>query len=213
MGASTSRQTETSTEKTTNPRERPQSPKEKHNSAESQAPLAGHAAFFASSHRSLVGRRRSVATSTSRSRRASTIDSQNKIHPAPHEPSFEVATQIDTLEGHSNVTRPPPPPRLHQLSELIDPAELPIDSHIRSPSGTLLALEQFLVHPDRPRSMRERQEAIQESVRTASRLGVGARRSEDGVPEKGAGMRSSESNAKKKSKKSKGGCWSCFAPS
>ena len=76
------------------------------------------------------------------------------------------------LEGHSNVTRPPPPPRLLRLSELIDPAKLGVDGHVRSPSGNVLAPEQFLVHPDRPRSIRERQERIREQVRAASRLGV-----------------------------------------
>lgn len=79
--------------------------------------------------------------------------------------------QAHELEGHSDVTRPPPPPRIHSLSELIDPAELPIDSHVRSPSGNLLAPEQYLVHPNRPRSMRERQQEIREKTRNASRLG------------------------------------------
>ena len=65
--------------------------------------------------------------------------------------------------------------------ELIDPAELPIDSHVRSPSGRLLAPEQFLVHPDRPLSIRERQEEIREKVRTASRLGVEAETVEETV--------------------------------
>lgn len=86
------------------------------------------------------------------------------ISPAP--------TQIHELEGHSNVSRPPPPPRLRHLSELIDPADLPVDAYVRTPSGNLLAPEQFLVHPDRPRSLRERQEDIREKVRAASRLGV-----------------------------------------
>ncbi|KAK5167592.1 uncharacterized protein LTR77_007291 [Saxophila tyrrhenica] len=78
----------------------------------------------------------------------------------------------DGINGHSNVTRPPPPPRIHSLSELIDPAEVEMDSHIRSPSGNLLAPEQFLTHPSRPRSMRERQAEIRDKVRAASRLGT-----------------------------------------
>ncbi len=60
---------------------------------------------------------------------------------------------------------------VRRLSELIDPEDLPMDCHIRSPSGHLLAVEQFLVHPDRPRSIRERQRDIREKVRAASRLG------------------------------------------
>ena len=90
--------------------------------------------------------------------------------------------EIDEQEGHSNVTRPPPPPRLRRLSELIDPNELTIDSHVRSPSGNLLAVEQFLVHPDRPRSIRERQEQIRERVRVASRLGPGVESARTEMP-------------------------------
>lgn len=77
------------------------------------------------------------------------------------------------IEGHSNVTRPPLPPRLHRLSELVDPAMLPDGSHVRSPSGTIYTPEAFRIHPDRPRSIRERQENIREKVkqvRAVSRL-------------------------------------------
>lgn len=43
---------------------------------------------------------------------------------------------------------------------------------IRSPSGNLLAAEAFLQHPDRPLSLRERQEIIRARVRAVSRLGM-----------------------------------------
>jgi len=47
------------------------------------------------------------------------------------------------LEGHSNVSRPPPPPRLHRLSELLDPAKLD-GGHVRSPSGNISRRTSFL---------------------------------------------------------------------
>ena len=68
--------------------------------------------------------------------------------------------------------RAPAPPHLRRLSELIDPHDLSIDSHVRSPSGNLLGPAQFMAHPDRPRSIRERQEKIRDRVRAASRAGA-----------------------------------------
>ncbi|KAK3628732.1 Cyanate hydratase [Elasticomyces elasticus] len=50
---------------------------------------------------------------------------------------------IFELDTHSNVSRSPRPPRLRHLSELIDPAELRTDVHIRSPSGHLHAPEEY----------------------------------------------------------------------
>ncbi|KYG41345.1 hypothetical protein M433DRAFT_8022 [Acidomyces richmondensis BFW] len=79
------------------------------------------------------------------------------------------------IEGHSNVSRPPLPPQLHRLSELVDPAMLPDGSHVRSLSGTIYTPEAFCTHPNRPRSIRERQENIREKVkqaRAASRLAL-----------------------------------------
>jgi hypothetical protein len=87
-------------------------------------------------------------------------------------PRSQTTFSVHDIHGHANISRPPPPPLIRRLSELIDPAELPIDSNVRSPSGNLLAPEQFLAHPDRPLSIRERQAEIREKVRTASRLGV-----------------------------------------
>jgi hypothetical protein len=86
---------------------------------------------------------------------------------------------IHAIEGHSDVSRPPPPPRIRRLSELIDPAEIPIDFSVRSPSGNLLAPEQFLARPNRPLSIRERQAEIQKRVRQASRLGEQAEAVQD----------------------------------
>jgi hypothetical protein len=125
----------------------------KHNSADSKTPLT---------------RLSGLSIPRSPSPHYSTIRSSSAPESQSH---HEDPLEIDEQEGHSNVTRPPPPPRLRRLSELIDPNELTIDSHIRSPSGNLLAVEQFLVHPDRPKSIRERQEQIRERVRAASQLG------------------------------------------
>jgi hypothetical protein len=98
------------------------------------------------------------------------------LPPSPLDCRIPQSTQpnrfsIHAIEGHSDVTRPPPPPRIRRLSELIDPADIPIDYSVRSPSGNLLAPEQFLARPNRPLSIRERQAEIQKRVRQASRLG------------------------------------------
>jgi len=104
------------------------------------------------------------------------------LSPSPT-PSLSRNVSTHEFQGHADVTLPAPPPPIHRLSELIDVATLPIDEVVRSPSGRLLPVEDFLVHPDRPRSMRERQEEIRErleEIRARSRLGM-----VDGIDEKG----------------------------
>ncbi|KAI6881175.1 hypothetical protein KC360_g6803 [Hortaea werneckii] len=76
--------------------------------------------------------------------------------------------QVHHTEGHSDVSRPPQPSRLRRLSELIDPLTLGERSHVRSPSGQILGAAEFMAHPGRPLSIRERQEAIREKVRAAT---------------------------------------------
>lgn len=219
MGSSASKQASGNSDKNAGSRTRSESPKEKHNSADSKAPLAEHAAQFASPRISSPEQRTSV-TSNITIQHMRTNSNGDKIQRASLTPSIASppkarlsdtipSVNVDDTEGHTNVTRPPPPPRLHQLDELIDPAELPIDCHIRSPSGTMLALEQFLVHPDRPRSIRERQEQINEKVRAASRLGVEVEveKGEDEGGEKGGGDREGGGKGKKKKKRKERGCW------
>jgi hypothetical protein len=156
MGSSQSKQS--SKDGKRNGRSNTTSPnQEKHNSADSKTPLTSHATGLSAPRSPSPNQQHTIAANSSPKANA------NNQHTD--------GIEVDEQEGHSNVTRPPPPPRLRRLSELIDPHELTIDSHIRSPSGNLLAVEQFLVHPDRPRSMRERQEQIREKVRAASRLG------------------------------------------
>ena len=160
MGSSQSKQSKTggksnSRSKTTSPNQ------EKHNSADSKTPLTRR--------QTDLNIPRSLFPTTHHSNATQSPPTHNGEDLTRHHSRTDI--DIDEQEGHSNVTRPPPPPRLRRLSELIDPHELTIDSHVRSPSGNLLAVEQFLVHPDRPRSIRERQEQIREKVRAASRLG------------------------------------------
>ena len=142
---------------------------EKHNSADSKTPLASHADGFSAPRSPSPGQYGTIVS----------CQSPENHGQGPAEDRIEV----DEQEGHSDVTRPPPPPRLRRLSELIDPHELTVDSHVRSPSGNLLAVEQFLVHPDRPRSIRERQEHIRGRVRAASRLGQESQAPGNGNPE------------------------------
>jgi len=58
---------------------------------------------------------------------------------------------------------------MRTLSALIDPADIPVGGHVRTPSGNLLGLDQYLAQPERPLSIRERQEAIRERVLAARR--------------------------------------------
>ena len=160
MGSSQSKQSkcggkDNSRSKTTSPNQ------EKHNSADSKTPLTRRQADLSIP--------RSPSPNSPYTNAEQGRPSHGREDSAPRNSTAEI--QVDEQEGHSNVTRPPPPPQLRRLSELIDPHELTIDSNVRSPSGNLLAVEQFLVHPDRPRSIRERQEQIREKVRAASRLG------------------------------------------
>lgn len=176
-------------------RNRSHSTKEKYNSADSQAPLAAREARLDMHRSSAVRSQRHQSTAESYTTVRSSRHRDSDIEGGGTQPTaattFNTRTpgseehdgvQVDDHEGHSNVTRPPPPARLVQLSELIDPETLPIDTQIRSPSGTLLGFEQFLVHPNRPRSIRERQEDIMERVRAASRVGQQDEPEEDVAP-------------------------------
>ncbi|KAK5136922.1 hypothetical protein LTR08_001429 [Meristemomyces frigidus] len=174
---------------------------EKHASADSTTPLAANAAQLAFpqtpvvdkhvsfEEKSLLGRSRTKTLSTGGSNTGDT-DTIVTI-PRANSPT---PLKIHVLDGHSNVSRPPPPPRLRHLSELIDPMDLATaDGHVRSPSGNMLEPAQWLVHPDRPMSIRERQERIQERMRAASRLGE----VESAGEEVGKGGKKGEKAAKK----------------
>ncbi|KAK5736220.1 hypothetical protein LTR17_007560 [Elasticomyces elasticus] len=143
---------------------------EKHTSGDSTAPFALKAAELGIVRSPTIDKHASFSEKSVGRSRTNTLSFHGSSYTADDIES--IPTTIHELDGHSNVSRPPRPPRLRHLSELIDPAELPIDAHVRSPSGHLLAPEEYLVHPDRPLSIRERQAEIRERVRAASRLGV-----------------------------------------
>ena len=176
---------------------------EKHNSADSKAPLTKHAANFPRTP-SLDRQGSFLGHGASLTQSRSCPDDHEEVQATPRNSTIRVVSQssstirVDELEGHSNISRPPPPLRLRHLSELIDPAELTVDSHIRAPSGNLLAPEQFLTHPNRPRSIRERQEEIKEKVRAASRLGIEAEKVDDQKPP----MKDDDSKKKKERRSS-----------
>ncbi|KAK3680197.1 hypothetical protein LTR78_000574 [Recurvomyces mirabilis] len=165
---------------------------EKHTSADSSTPFAVKAADLDIDRSTITEKHSSYGGTTATRSRANTMSFGSTMVG-----STTLSLGIDDMDGHADVSRPPPPPRIRHLSELIDPAELPIDAHVRSPSGHLLAPEQFLVHPDRPLSMRERQEEIREKMRSASRMGVEAEPAVAQMP------------SPPKSKKRKG-CRNCF---
>ena len=229
MGSSQSKSSRKPGGKKTTDSNRDSPNQEKHNSADSKAPLTEHAAGFVLPLQSSVSRHHSSGEEDTTLTQVHTNTTANEIQSLPittPNPSHTLnpvrsnnnsstsgaspsQIEIHLLEGHSNVTRPPPTPRLRHLSELIDPADLSIDCHIRSPSGDLLAPEQFLVHPDRPRSIRERQEEIREKVRAASRLGVEV---ESAGGEKEVGLVRDRGAEKEKGRWGRWGC-GCFGRS
>ena len=213
MGSSNSKEQKKDSGKDDCKRAKTDSPNsEKHNSADSQAPLAQHAASFVFPPTPTLDRHMSVGDTAGDTECIPSTSCENEKWMSvtsteldSHHVARARSVQVHELEGHSNVSRPPPPPSLRRLSELIDPAELTIDSHIRSPSGNLLAPEQFLVHPYRPRSIRERQEQIREKVRAASRLGIEAETvTEDEKPSK------KKDGSKKKVKRGYLSCFGCL---
>ncbi|KAK3721513.1 hypothetical protein LTR37_003069 [Vermiconidia calcicola] len=184
---------------------------EKHNSADSKAPLTKHVADLDISRTLSLEPNTTFGEGDTSLRqfrtRSQDEDEIRQIHitsPEGIRITSPEGIQVDELEGHSNITRPPTPPRIRRLSELIDPLEIDVDTTIRSPSGNLLAPEQFLSHPDRPRSIRERQQEIRDKVRAASRLGVEAANGDDEKPPS-----SGNHMTKKKSERSCRKCW-CF---
>lgn len=101
----------------------------------------------------------------------------------------------------ATITRPAPPPRMHRVSELIDPYDLlgmtsddvisipqestqagPLYGHkqlpmlVESPSGRILDPQEFLNHPNRPLAIRERQESILRAVEASRNGSVGSGR-------------------------------------
>lgn len=110
---------------------------EKHNSADSKTPLTKPVrADSLDIHESLDrdGNRFD-------SRRPPAVE-KDDIQPLPGKSTIRMVSSssssagLSAFEGHSDVSRPPPPPRLRHLSELIDPVDLAVDSQVRSPSGT-----------------------------------------------------------------------------
>lgn len=100
--------------------------------------------------------------------------------------SLTIRAEIHELEGHGNVTRPGRPPRKHHLSELIDPDDLPPNLHMRTRSGNVLGREEWVAHPDRPRSLRERREEVMRRVAERAAQ-ANAEAAGDGVAGAGAG--------------------------
>ena len=76
---------------------------------------------------------------------------------------------------HATQRCPIPVSRKHTLEEILDPEDIPIGAHVRSPSGNLLSAQQFRERTDRPPCIRERQERILERTRTFSNLAEAAK--------------------------------------
>lgn len=64
----------------------------------------------------------------------------------------------------TKVTHPATPTLLTRLSSLIDPQDLDPNEIIRSPSGRFYRVREYLNNPDRPLSIRERQQHIRDAM-------------------------------------------------
>ena len=77
--------------------------------------------------------------------------------------------------NHAIPARPHPVSRKNTLEEIIDPDDIPIGAHVRSPSGNFLNAQEFRERADRPPCIRERQERILQRTRTFTDLAEAAR--------------------------------------
>lgn len=108
-----------------------------------------------------------VASKTPNSFKTADSEDPDAITPAPPlpgQPMHNANVNVDPIKGHSNVTIPKPPPRKHRFSELIDLDTYSPDSQVRSPSGNLLSIAEAKAREDRPKSIKERQEAIRRKI-------------------------------------------------
>ncbi|KAH0290740.1 hypothetical protein M436DRAFT_41590 [Aureobasidium namibiae CBS 147.97] len=109
-------------------------------------------------------------------------------------------------EPESGITHPKPArPLIRRYSELLDPTQL--DSlQVRSPSGNMLTGSTYNLREDRPLSVRERQEKIEqakEKVRKEQEMARGNRRKKDSAKD------SAKTSGRKRSKK-RGARLGCF---
>lgn len=78
------------------------------------------------------------------------------------------STQIELSSVPQEISRPATPPRLVRMSALLDPNDLILHNFtVRSPSGNVLGPNAYFAHPDRPLSMRERQERVRAEIEAA----------------------------------------------
>lgn len=72
----------------------------------------------------------------------------------------------DAMEGYADVSRPPSTPRqVLRISGIIDLNDIAANGHVESPSGQIMTREEYANHPDRPLTLRERQQKILQRVR------------------------------------------------
>ena len=111
-------------------------------------------------------------------------------------------------EPESGITHPRPArPLIRRYSELLDPTQL--DSlQVRSPSGNILTGSTYNLREDRPLSVRERQERIEqakEKVKKEQEMARGNRRKKDS-----AKTSAKTSGRKRKASKKRGARLGCF---
>ena len=109
-------------------------------------------------------------------------------------------------EPESGITHPKPArPLIRRYSELLDPTQLE-SQQVRSPSGNMLTSSTYNLREDRPLSVRERQERIEqakEKVKKEQEMARGNRRKKDSA------KASAKISSRKRSKK-RGARLGCF---
>lgn len=110
----------------------------------------------------------SMGTSPSREERPASQSSTTPLHVASSDPEKRHSAYTTGADDSDEISYPGLPRRVTHISQLIDPTELQEGWMVRSPSGNLLGPSEFLQHPERPLSLRERQERVKAAMSAPS---------------------------------------------
>lgn len=92
--------------------------------------------------------------------------SESSSSPFQFKRTSDQSRSTSSTTNISEVSKPALPRQITHLSNLIDPADLVEGWKVRSPSGNLLGPGEFINHPERPLSLRERQERVKAALQS-----------------------------------------------
>lgn len=110
-----------------------------------------------------------MGTSSSKKERPTSQSSTTPLHVASSDPEKRHSAYTTSINcsPDDEISRPGLPRQVTHISALIDPTELQQGWMVRSPSGNLLGPGEFLHHPERPLSLRERRERVKAAMESA----------------------------------------------